>query len=105
METEPYAKNSVLTKLLGDRPKVRLLTALLSEPDPKYDYNITELADLAGISRNTVYRHLPELEELGVVTETRTSGASQRYKLNDSHPTVEHLKKLEWKLARSLYSD
>ena len=105
LESEAYAKDGVLTELLGDGPKVKMLTALLSEPDPDVDYNVTELARLAGVSRTTVYRHLEDFTELEVLVETRTSGASPRYKLNEDHPAVERLGQLEWELAEYRYRD
>lgn len=103
LESEAYADNAVLMELFGDTPKVRIVVALLSEPQPGYDYNISELAELAGVSRNTVYRHLPDLAEINVVQKTRTSG-TDRYELNRDHPVIESIEKLQWDLARYLHS-
>lgn len=104
-ETEPYAEGTVLTKLLGDGPKVSILTAFLADPDPEFDYNVTEIAELAGVSRNTVYRHLDDLLEIGVIVKTRESGGSPRYKLDKDNPAAKRLAQLEWDLMEHLYSE
>jgi DNA-binding phage protein len=53
-----YAEGTALTEMLGNGPKVKILAAFLAEPE--YDLNKTEVADTAGVSRNTVYRHLDD---------------------------------------------
>lgn len=93
---DAYADGAALALLLGDGPKVRLLSALLAEPD--FDHTVTEIAELAGVSRNTVYRHLDDLLELGVVVETRESGGSPRYQIDTENPAATKLAELEWEL-------
>jgi DNA-binding transcriptional ArsR family regulator len=93
---DAYADGAALALLLGDGPKVRMLSALLAEPD--FDHTVTEIADLAGVSRNTVYRHLDDLLELGVVVETRETGGSPRYQIDRGNPAAEKLAALEWTL-------
>lgn len=104
-EEESYAEGTVLTKLLGDGPKVSILTAFLADPDPDFDYNVTEIAELAGVSRNTVYRHIDDLLQLGIIVKTRESGGSPRYKLNKENPAAKRLGQLEWDLMEHLYSE
>jgi len=100
---EVYAEGTALTEMLGDGPKVKILSAFLAEPD--YDLNKTEVADMAGISRNTVYRHLDDLTKMGVVVETRKTGGSQRYKINKDNPAAKKLAELEWELVDVLFAE
>jgi DNA-binding transcriptional ArsR family regulator len=93
---DAYADGAALALLLGDGPKVRMLSAFLAEPD--FDHTVTEIADLAGVSRNTVYRHLDDLRDLGVVVETRESGGSPRNQIDVDNPAAKKLAELEWEL-------
>lgn len=102
-EDEVYAEGTALTEMLGDGPKVKILSAFLAEPE--YDLNKTEVADMAGISRNTVYRHLDDLTEMGVVIETRETGSSQRYKINKDNAAAKKLAELEWELIDVLFGE
>lgn len=104
-DEEAYAEDSILTKLLGDGPKVKILTAFLADPDPEFDYTVTEIADLAGVSRNTVYRHLDDLQETGVIVKTRESGSSPRYKFNKENDAAKRIAQLEWDLMEILHSE
>jgi len=68
-EQEPYAEDTVLTQVFGNHAEPKILAALLSEPDQ--DLNVTQIAELAGVSRKTVYEHLDRFVELGLVEQTR----------------------------------
>lgn len=94
---EPYAEGTALTKLLGDGPKVKILSAFLA--DPEWDHNITEIAEMAGVSRNTVYRHIDDLTSLGVVKKTRQRGGSTQYQINKDNAAAKKLAELEWELV------
>ncbi|MDS0223658.1 winged helix-turn-helix domain-containing protein [Haloarcula sp. S1AR25-5A] len=100
-----YAEDSALTQLLGNGPKVSIIAAFLADPDPEFDYNVTEIADLAGVSRNTVYRHLDDLVDIGVIQKTRESGGSPRYKLNEDNAAAKRMAQLEWDLIDVLYEE
>ncbi|WP_396614113.1 winged helix-turn-helix domain-containing protein (plasmid) [Haloferax sp. S1W] len=100
---EPYAEGTALTALLGDGPKVKILAAFLAEPD--FDLNVTEVANMAGVSRNTVYRHIDDLTELGVVIKTRETGGSPRYKINKDNVAAKKLAELEWELIDLVFDD
>jgi predicted ArsR family transcriptional regulator len=93
---ETYADGTVLTELLGESPKVKIISALLSEND--VDLNITQIADLAGLHRTTVYDHLDDLEDLDVVRQTREVAGSPMYKINRDSQVAEDLAQLEWDL-------
>lgn len=97
LDGESYSEETPLTILFGDGPKVRILAALLA--DPELDHNVTEIAEMAGVSRNTVYRHLDDLLDIGVVRKTRETGGSPRYKIDKENPAAKKLAELEWELV------
>lgn len=94
-EESTFAEESALTDLFGDHPKTKILAALLSEAR---DVNITRIADLGGMSRSTVYKHVEDLQDLGVVEQTRKIGGSPLYQLNRESDVAEKLGQLEWAL-------
>lgn len=100
-DREPYAEGSVLTVLLGDDPKVKILAALLSESNR--DFNVTDISRLAGVSRNTVYRHLDDLMTVNVVEHTRDMGDSHMYQVNRDSAVAEKLAEIEWDLIDTIY--
>jgi len=93
---QTYADGTALTKLLGESPKVKIIASLLSEND--VDLNVTDIADLAGLHRTTVYDHLDNLQELGVVVKTREVSGSPMYRINRDSDVAEDLATLEWDL-------
>jgi DNA-binding transcriptional ArsR family regulator len=97
---EPYADNTVMTDVLGNHAKVKMIVALLSEADQ--DLNATELARLAGIDRSTFYEHIDDLLAYGIVEETRRVANSQMYKLNRDSDAAEDLAQLEWDLIEAI---
>lgn len=99
---EPYAQNTALTALLGDGVRVKILAAFLA--DPEYDLNVTEAANRADVSRNTVYRHLDDFLELGVIFKTRESGGP-RYKINKESTVAKKLAELEWELIDVVFDE
>jgi Fic family protein len=97
VQKEPYAEGSVLTVLLGDSPKVKILAAMLSEPNR--DLNLSDIARLAGVARNTVYRHIDDLLSLDVVIKTREVGSSSMYQINQESDIAENLAGIEWDMV------
>jgi len=94
-EGEPYAESAVLTAMLGDNPKVKILSVLLKTGR---DINVSQIADQAGMSRSTVYEHIDGLQAISVVEKTREVGGSPLYQLNRDSEAAEYLGKLEWAL-------
>lgn len=95
-KTETYAEDTALTKLFGNGPKVKIIAALLSESD--HDLNVSQIAELAGVHRSTVYDHLQDLVEVGVVEKTREVSGSQMYRINKDSTIAESVAQLEWDL-------
>jgi predicted transcriptional regulator len=98
---ESYADGSALTVLLGSGAKVKILVALLSEVSQ--DFNVTDIARLAGVSRNTVYSHLDGLVSVGVVEESRKIGDSHMYKINQESEVAKGLAEMEWNLMDAMF--
>lgn len=96
---EAYADDTVLTDVLGNHPKTKILIALIAEADQ--DLNPSDIAHLAGINRGTVYQHIDDLVAYDLVVQTRQVGNSQLYQINRESP-VEDLAKLEWGLVEFL---
>lgn len=94
-ENDSFAEQTALTDLLGNHPKVKIISVLLSEGR---DINVSQIAEQAGMSRSTVYDHLDDLCEIGVVEQTRKIGGSPLYQLNRENPVSKDLGQLEWDL-------
>lgn len=58
---------------------VHFIIDALLQVDPKKEFTKTELAEFAGVSRQSVRRHIDRLVELGVVAET---AGGKRYHYN-----------------------
>lgn len=84
---------ALLTQLLGDSAKVKIIAAMLSEDF--HDLSVTQIANVAGVHRTTVYEHLEDLEELDVIVNTRTTGGSPMYQINQDSRVAKQLKNLE----------
>lgn len=76
----------VFTDYLGDTPRARLLDFLGDHPTS--DYNVTEMAAKAGITRQTVYTLLDDLVRVGLVRHTRDVGQSRMHQIAVDHPVV-----------------
>ena len=88
-----YVERAVLAQLLGSSAKTKILAVMLKEAHR--DLNAGEIAELADVHRSTVYDPLEELEDLNVITETRTVGGSTMYQLNKESEVAARLKQVE----------
>jgi Fic family protein len=68
---------------LCQHESVHLMIDALLQVDPKKEFNKTELAESAGVSRQSVRRHIDKLVECGVVAET-AGGRRYHYNLDSS---------------------
>jgi Fic family protein len=64
---------------LCQHESVHLILDALLQVDPKKEFNKTELAEFAGVSTQSVRRHIDRLVELGIVAET---AGGRRYHYN-----------------------
>lgn len=90
-----YADDAPLIHLFGSPARIRILSAFVAEQGR--DLSTSDVARLAGVARSTVYDHLDDLLELGVIEHTRDvqAGHSPMYQLNEDSEIVEYLYKLE----------
>ncbi|USZ66705.1 winged helix-turn-helix domain-containing protein [Halorussus salilacus] len=92
-DLDSYAEDSPFTPLFGQPARTKILAAFVSERGR--DLNVSYVAKLAGVARSTVYDHLDDLQELGVVEHTRDVGGSPMYQLNEDSDIAEELVRLE----------
>lgn len=81
METECFADGSPITTVFSNRKRTKILAAFVSERDR--EITVSYAAQLAGVARSTVYNHLDDLEEMGVIEEV-DMGDSSLWTLTDS---------------------
>lgn len=89
---------SVLIEVLGGTPIIRVLDFLLIE-GKYFDYSLSDIANNAGVSKITLNKILPKLEELGIVKETRSVGQAKMYMLNKESPLAKRLYSFAMDLA------
>lgn len=97
-EAAPFAEQTAITGVIGDHPKVKILSVLSNEPR---DISVSRIAELSGMSRSTIYDHLGDLQELGVVEKTREMGGSPLYELDKSDEVAKKFAQLQWAAAGS----
>lgn len=88
----------MFTDYLGDTPRAKLLDFLGDHPTS--DYNITELAAKAGLTRVTVYKTLDELVKVGMISHTRDVGQSKMFMIKMEHPIIQSVLKADMMAAR-----
>ena len=96
-DSRSYAEAAALTDLLGNNPRVKILAVLLKEGR---DINASQIAELGGMSRSSVYEHIDPLISLGVVEHTRNIGGSPLYQINKNSDVAKQLGRLEMELVR-----
>lgn len=93
-ESGGFATDTPLTRLFGENARVKIIAALLSESE--HDLNVSDIARLADIARSTVYGHIDDLEELGLVVKTREVGGAPMYQINTEDEIIERLDEIQW---------
>lgn len=94
-----YVDSSPFTALFDKESRVRIFDVLLSKHHQ--ELSETDLAELAGIDRSTVYRVIPKLVDSGLVTEDDNEGGTTLYSLNQDHPAAEPFMEARHKLTIS----
>jgi len=88
-----YAEDTPLTHVFSGNARVKIIAAMLAENER--DINVTDIANLAGVHRSTVYDHLDELEELDLIVQTRDVGGNPMYQINNDSPIVQRIDEIE----------
>ena len=97
---EAFAEGTPLVELFGKPGRTKLISVFVDEREN--DLSISELARQAGVARSTVYDHLNDLIELGIVQETRETGPSTRYQLDSDDEIAELLYRLDGLVLKRL---
>ena len=98
-ETEERTADEPFVEVLHGRARMKIIAAFLDTHHR--DIHITELSDRSGVARSTIYDHIDELVEHGVVTETREMGDMQMYQINAESEVVEGVKLLNVRCGRN----
>ncbi|RJS68856.1 hypothetical protein CW713_08080 [Methanophagales archaeon] len=91
------SEESPMQAIFGNHPQVKIIETLVLHPD--FDYNLTELAENAEVSRATVFALKDKLLHYGVMKPTKKVGRIQLYRFNKDSPTGKLLNTLSFKLA------
>jgi len=89
---------SVLLKVFGSTPQLRLLDFFMD--NPRNDFSRNEIMDAIGMAKRTLYEHLPGLVDEGVVKVSRRIGRAELYALDEGSPVVRCFMRLEEELTR-----
>ena len=89
---------SVLLKVFGSTPQLRLLDFFMD--NPRNDFSRNEIMDAIGMAKRTLYEHLPKLVGEGAVKVSRKRGRAELYALNPESPVVRCFMKLEEELTK-----
>lgn len=98
---ESAVDNQPLVWLMGLPARTRILTVFVDERSR--DLSVSEIAEQAGIARSTVYDHLDDFLDIGIVENTRKTGVSERYQVNIENDVAELLCKLDGVTLKALY--
>lgn len=96
-----YADDAPLIHVFGDSARIRILSAMLS--DREHDLNVTDIANMAGVARSTVYDHLDELQESHLIIKAREVGGGSMYQINNNSPIVKRIDEIEGLALRELF--
>ncbi|WP_247005106.1 winged helix-turn-helix domain-containing protein [Halosolutus gelatinilyticus] len=100
MDTEAFAGGTPLAELFLNSDRTKLISVFVDERER--DLSISEVAQQAGVAQSTVYDHLDYLEGLEIIKETRETGPSTRYQLNEESEIAEKLYQLDGLVLRKL---
>lgn len=85
--------------VLAKHPSVALMLDALLDAPPDWEFNQTEWGDRAGISRESVRKHLDLLLDVGVVEEVDSS-PHPRYRVDEGGPVMQALHSLNGAVNR-----
>lgn len=84
---------SLLLKTMGRSPKLRIIDFLLD--NAMFDFSKKEIIEETGMSKKTFYKYWDDIENSGIVKETRKFGKAQLYQIDKQNPVVKKLIELE----------
>lgn len=80
-----------IATLFSGPARTRIIEAFVA--NKSRELNVSDVARESDTARSTVYRHLEDLEELGLII--KTGAANERYALNRDSDIADLLRKLE----------
>jgi DNA-binding transcriptional ArsR family regulator len=87
-------EESLLIRELGIKsPMLKVLDFLMD--NEAFDYSKTDIAEGTELSRATLFKVWPKLEDLALITATRQVGQAKMYRLNKKNPIVKKLMELD----------
>lgn len=90
---EPYANDTPLVEMFGPNARIKIIAALLGERE--HDWNVSDIARSADVARSTVYEHLNDLQQWGIVVQTREVGGAPMYQINTENEIVKHVVEIQ----------
>lgn len=84
------AERGPIATLFGGPARTRIIEAFVA--NASRELNVSDVARLSDTARSSVYRHIEELEELGIIRQYEDSG---RYTLDDGDNLAQLLRKVE----------
>ncbi|MBN2459466.1 hypothetical protein JXB28_04225 [Candidatus Woesearchaeota archaeon] len=84
-------EETIITHMLGNSPKVKLMDLLIIGREA--EYSITDMAEHAGVARTTIYRMLDNMLKDKVLVKKGKYGRIQLYQLNMENHSVKLLVK------------
>ena len=89
---------SVYLEIFGDSPMNKILDFLVVYD--QFDYSLTDIAKNAGISYSTLQLMWPNLEEEGIVIQSRVVGKAKMYQINKENPIVKAFITFYWNITK-----
>lgn len=90
-------EESPMRIIFGSHPQVKVIETLVLHPD--FEYNLTELAESAEVSKATMFELRDKLLHYGVMKPTKKVGHIRLYKFDKESPVGRLLNSLSYKLA------
>lgn len=88
---------SVLVECFGEHPVVRIVDFLIE--NKLFDFSKKQIMEEVGISKATLFKYFPRLEEAGIVKASRKFGKTKLYRINMESPVVRKIIDLGLALA------
>ena len=88
---------SLLMRVLGNSPKTRIIDFMMD--NPLFDFTKKEIMETIGMSKRTLYKELPDLEEHGIIKVSRKIGKAKLYKINMDHQLIISFRDFEMKFS------
>ncbi len=90
---------SAFLEVVGESPVLKVLDFLTVNDD--FDYSMTDIAKWSEIGYSTLKLFWEELENAGIVIETRTVGKAKMFTLDEKNTTVKKFKEFYWAITKN----